>query len=59
MVKSNSVCAKNLKGIAIGNRSVDPNVQYKAYAQYAFMNRLVNQTTLTIANVMMKLVKGC
>ena len=58
IVESNSIYAKNLKGIAIGNGWVDPYIQYKAYAQYAFQNRLINQTTLTIADVMYDVCKG-
>lgn len=33
IVESNSVYAKNLKGIGIGNGWVDPYIQYAAYGQ--------------------------
>lgn len=33
IVESNSIYAKNLKGIGIGNGWVDPYVQYAAYSQ--------------------------
>ena len=33
IVESNSVFAKNLKGIGIGNGWVDPKLQYAAYSQ--------------------------
>ena len=33
IVESNSVYAKNLKGIAIGNGWVDPYLQYAAYGK--------------------------
>ena len=52
IVQSNSIYAQNLKGIGIGNGWVDPYVQYKAYAQYAYANNLINATTLSIANDM-------
>ncbi|KAL4472405.1 hypothetical protein ABPG74_018354 [Tetrahymena malaccensis] len=34
----------NLKGIAIGNGWVDPYYQQPAYAEYAYVNHLINQT---------------
>lgn len=33
ILESNSIYAKNLKGIGIGNGWVDPKVQYEAYAE--------------------------
>lgn len=57
-VKSNSIYAKNLKGIAIGNGWVDPYIQYKAYAQYMHMQKLVNSTVVAIANGMYDVCKG-
>ena len=33
ILESNSVYAKNLKGIGIGNGWVDPYIQYNAYAK--------------------------
>ena len=33
IVESNSVHAKNLKGIGIGNGWVDPKIQYRAYSE--------------------------
>ncbi len=33
IVESNSIYARNLKAIGIGNGWVDPYIQYKAYAQ--------------------------
>ena len=52
IVRLNTAYAKNLKGIAIGNGWVDPYIQYKAYAQYAYQNNLINKTVLDIATVM-------
>jgi len=37
IVESNSIYAKNLKGIGIGNGWVDPYAQYGAYAQVMVM----------------------
>lgn len=52
IVESNSAYAKNLKGIAIGNGWVDPYIQYKAYAEFAFKNGLINTTVKAIADTM-------
>jgi len=38
IVESNSIYAKNLKGIGIGNGWVDPYAQYGAYAQVMVMS---------------------
>lgn len=39
----------NLKGIAIGNGWVDPNVQYPAYADFAYENKLINRKEYLVA----------
>ena len=38
IVESNSVYAKNLKGIGIGNGWVDPKLQYGAYSEVCYIN---------------------
>lgn len=53
-----SVYAENLKGIAIGNGWVDPYIQYKAYAQYAYANNLIGKTVLDAAGVMYEACKA-
>lgn len=45
IVESNSVYAKNLKGIAIGNGWVDPYLQYAAYGKYMLMEGFIDQST--------------
>ena len=52
IVSNNSAYAKNLKGIAIGNGWVDPYIQYKAYAEYAYDNGLINSTAKQVADIM-------
>lgn len=56
IVESNSIYAKNLKGIGIGNGWVDPYVQYGAYAQFALQNNLIGKGTVEAANI---LYDGC
>jgi carboxypeptidase C (cathepsin A) len=38
----------NLKGVAIGNGWVDPQVQYSAYAPFSLQNKLVNKAVYEI-----------
>lgn len=52
IVESNSVFAKNLKGIGIGNGWVDPLLQYPAYAKYALQEGLINQSVADAAAVL-------
>jgi carboxypeptidase C (cathepsin A) len=56
IVESNSIYAKNLKGIGIGNGWVDPYLQYAAYAQYMLMEGYIGQETADIAA---ELYKAC
>ena len=50
LIRSKTVASNQLKGVGIGNGWVDPYIQYKAYAQYAYKNKLINETTLKIAD---------
>ncbi len=50
LVKTNTVASNQLKGVGIGNGWVDPKIQYKAYAQYAYQQHLINETVLKVAN---------
>ena len=58
IVQSNSIYAKNLKGIAIGNGWVDPYIQYKAYAQYMYKQGFINSTIKDVADGMYDVCKG-
>ena len=58
IVQSNSIYAKNLKGIAIGNGWVDPYIQYKAYAQYMYKQGFINSTIRDVADGMYDVCKG-
>ena len=50
LVDTKTVASEQLKGIGIGNGWVDPYIQYRAYAQYAYQMHLINDTVLKIAN---------
>jgi carboxypeptidase C (cathepsin A) len=52
IVNSNSLYAKNLKGIAIGDGWVDPKTQYNTYAKFAFDNNLINESEVKVANAL-------
>ena len=56
LVTTKTVASDQLKGVAIGNGWVDPYIQYKAYAQYAYQQKLINESVLNIAN---GLYDGC
>mmetsp|Transcript_23819 Transcript_23819/g.28753 ORF Transcript_23819/g.28753 Transcript_23819/m.28753 type:complete len:461 (-) Transcript_23819:114-1496(-) len=53
----------NLQGLAIGNGLVNPEIQYGAYADFAFENKLINKTLHAAINdaypVCRELIKGC
>ena len=44
-----STLSKNLKGVAIGNGWVDPNVQYQSYIDYAYQRNLITSSTVAKA----------
>ncbi|CAI8028703.1 Serine carboxypeptidase S10 family member 1 [Geodia barretti] len=56
IVESNSIYAKNLKGIGIGNGWVDPLLQYADYSKYMLMEGLIDQST---ADAAADLYTGC
>ena len=41
--KNEEGVAINLKGLAIGNGLTDPEIQFGAYADFAFLNGLINE----------------
>lgn len=41
----------NIRGLAIGNGLTDPIIQYGAYADYAYMNKLIDSFSHTLANL--------
>ena len=57
-MQSNSIYAKNLKGIAIGNGWVDPYIQYKAYAQYMYKQGFYQFNIKDVADGMYDVCKG-
>ncbi|KAL3849526.1 hypothetical protein ACJIZ3_011408 [Penstemon smallii] len=61
--KNNKSTKINLKGMAIGNGLTNPEIQFKAYADYALNMKLINQSYYTDLNNLyprcQKLIKLC
>jgi len=50
--------ALKLKGVAIGNGWVDPYLQYPAYAEFAYENKLIGKLPYSILNGAYKVCQG-
>ncbi|XP_062515371.1 uncharacterized protein LOC134190856 [Corticium candelabrum] len=58
ILKSNSIAARNLKGIGIGDGFVDPAVQYHAYGEFMYSQNLISEATYKTANLTSDICTG-
>ncbi|XP_065846742.1 uncharacterized protein [Oscarella lobularis] len=58
IMKSDSLAARNLKGIGIGDGWVDPLHQYHSYGDFAYAQGLINEAEYAAANASFDVCKG-